>query len=90
MSHLEKKQLNVGQIAITAIITGIVMWQLSSLLNAPGNSATAIAEVNKDVAVLQKSDNQQDQSINEIKGDIKYIRGLMDQWASKQGISVKQ
>lgn len=64
-------------------------WAGNFLFNNAKDAPQAVAQVSERVAKVEVNDKNQDETISEMKDDVKHIRGLMDQWAQKQGITIK-
>jgi hypothetical protein len=95
-----KKIFTMGQsqlaiIAVTSAVTGAFSWVGNYVLNSPAEAASSIESVKersleneKHIAVLQKSDEKQDEGMEDIKDSLEYLRRLVEQIAQKQGINI--
>lgn len=84
------KSLTIGQIATSTALTVAATWLITSVLNSPKAQGDQISAMETRVAVLEKSDANQDERFGEMRGDLKEIRSLVEEMSRRQGIVTKQ
>jgi hypothetical protein len=76
------------EIVITLITT--IVLATASYFGSINAQETKLSQVKTDVAVLQSSDEGQDQLIAEVKNNVEYIRRVVEEQARRQGIVIKE
>lgn len=89
-ADMTTKTLTFGQVATSTILTVIATWLVTSVLNNPKVQGDQINAMETRVAVLEKSDANQDERFGEMRGDLKEIRSLVEEMSRRQGIVTKQ
>lgn len=80
----------IGAIIITTLVAGVVNWVVDHVFKSPEAAAASISTLSERVVRVETNDKNQDSNIIDLKDDVKHMRDILDQWAQRQGISIKQ
>lgn len=84
-----KGQVQIGVMIGAMAISTVGGWFGGYFLTAPEKANIAIAKNTTDIAIDHQINLTQNDDIKDLKIDVKHMRDILDQWASRQGIITK-
>lgn len=79
---------NVGPTLGIALLVTTGNWVVVHFLESPVQVQAALSDAKTAIAVLKESDNSQNETIAEMKGNIEYIRRSIEEQNRRQGITI--